>query len=109
MQGWVSEGGHPHGLPDGEPLLWDRACQRGSRADRPALARRIQIQLVRAVWFASQGGDDDDDDRNDHQHEEQDSEDEPREAPPASARSAQASLAGPRESTQQWSVTRRGR
>jgi hypothetical protein len=74
-----------------------------------ALARRIQIQLVRAVWFASEGGDDDDDDSNNHQHEEGESEEETYEASPASERSAQTSLAGPGESTQRRSVKHRGR
>jgi|HubBroStandDraft_2_1064218.scaffolds.fasta_scaffold1006959_2 hypothetical protein len=46
---------------------------------------RVQIQFVRAVWFACEGGDDDDHDGNEHEHEKQDSEDERREAPLASA------------------------
>jgi hypothetical protein len=47
---------------------------------------RTQVQLVRAVWFASDGGDHDDDDGNDHQHEEEESEEETYDAPPASVR-----------------------
>jgi hypothetical protein len=70
-------------------------CPRRARANRPALGRTTQAQLIRAVSLAGDDCDDDDDDGDEHEHEEQESEEEPCDAPLASARSPQASLLGP--------------